>query len=118
MNVPDIVPTEFRPVNIALASPENVPSLDHPISGKRRYIVGDRFHASTEPHKSPLCAYHDIKLCEQEKSIKTSYQESENHRKKFDYAVIFGALFVQLFDGLLPQRTDCGTANGGIREVP
>ena len=83
MNVPEIVPTEYRPANVALVNPESVPDLDHPISGRRRYIVGDRFHASTEPHKSPLCAYHDIKLCEQERSIKTSYQESENHRKNF-----------------------------------
>ena len=83
MNVPEIVPTEYRPANVALVNPESVPDLDHPISGRRRYIVGDRFHASTDPHKSPLCAYHDIKLCEQERSIKTSYQESENHRKNF-----------------------------------
>lgn len=61
---------------------ENLAEWQHPISGKkRRYIAGDRFHTSTNPHKSPLCAYHDINLLEQSNCIKTSYQESMNHQK-------------------------------------
>lgn len=44
-------------------------------------IVGDRFHSSTNPHKSPLCQYHDINLCEQANTIGISVQESENNRK-------------------------------------
>ncbi len=68
---------------MVLVPPDKLEELHHPISGKRRYIVGDRFHCKTNPHKSPLCAYHDISLCKQEKSVKTSYQESENHRKNF-----------------------------------
>lgn len=54
----------------------------HPVSGSaRRYVLGDRFHSASNPHKSPLCNYHDINLCAQANTIKTSYQESENHRK-------------------------------------
>ena len=47
----------------------------------RRYVLGDRFHTSTNPHKSPLCDYHNLNLCLQANTIKTSYQKSENHRK-------------------------------------
>ena len=54
----------------------------HPLSGDcRRYILGDRFHSASNPHKSQLCAFHDINLCLQASSVKTSYQESENNRK-------------------------------------
>ena len=54
----------------------------HPVSGStRRYVLGDRFHSASNPHKSPLCNYHDINVCAQTNTIKTSYQESENHRK-------------------------------------
>jgi hypothetical protein len=81
--VPAIVPVEFREDDLVVATPKEVEKRHHPISGKRRYVVGDRFHAKAEPHKSPLCAYHDINLCEQGNTIKTSYQESENHRKNF-----------------------------------
>lgn len=81
--MPSIVPPEFRPNDLVLVEPSELEEFDHPISGKRRYIVGDRFHSSTDPHKSPLCEYHDIRLCMQEKCVKTSYQESENHRKNF-----------------------------------
>ena len=62
---------------------------EHPTSGsKRRYIVGDRFHTSSNPHKSELCAYHDINLLEQGTCIETSYQESLNHFIYF-FHVIF-----------------------------
>ena len=44
-------------------------------------MLGDRFHNATNPHKSPLCEFHDINLCLQSCVLKTSYQESENHRK-------------------------------------
>ena len=83
VSVPDIVPIEFRPCDMVLDNPDQIKEFHHPISGKRRYVVGDRFHTKTDPHKSPLCAYHDIELCEQATSLKTSYQESENHRKNF-----------------------------------
>ena len=57
-------------------------SMVHPLSGdSRRYILGDRFHSANNPHNSPLCSYHDINLCVQANTIKTSYQESENNRK-------------------------------------
>ena len=52
------------------------------MSGSRQhFILGDRFHSSTNPHKSPLCAFHNIDLCQQANSITTSTQESENNRK-------------------------------------
>ena len=54
----------------------------HSVSGEsRRYVLGDRFHSASNPHKSPLCAYHDINLCLQANTITTSTQESENNRK-------------------------------------
>ena len=46
-----------------------------------RYVLGDRFHVANNPHKSPLCWYHDINLLQQSNTIKTSYQESENNRE-------------------------------------
>ncbi|XP_028418841.1 HMG domain-containing protein 3-like [Dendronephthya gigantea] len=57
-------------------------TFKHPITGNaRRYVLGDRFHNSANPHKSPLCDYHDINLLLQSNTIKTSYQECENNRK-------------------------------------
>ena len=54
----------------------------HPLTGsERRYVLGDRFHNSSNPHKSHLCQFHDINLCFQSCVLKTSYQESENHTK-------------------------------------
>jgi hypothetical protein len=56
--------------------------FQHPVTKTtQRYVLGDRFHASTNPHKSPLCEYHNINLCLQSNSLKTSIQESQNHRK-------------------------------------
>lgn len=81
MNVPSIVPVEY------LEQPSQLHEHDkhnmvHPLSGKgRRYVLGDRFHSSNNPHKSPLCAYHNINLCIQSSAVKTSYQERENNRK-------------------------------------
>ncbi|KAL9960054.1 hypothetical protein ACROYT_G033453 [Oculina patagonica] len=83
VSIPEIVPGEYRPAKIHIYKPEAEDnSWMHPLTGNaRRYIMGDRFHASVNPHKSPLCAFHDINLCAQGNSMKTSYQESENHRK-------------------------------------
>ena len=57
-------------------------TLAHPLTGsERRYVLGDRFQNASNPHKSPLCKFHDINLCLQSCAVKTSYQEAENHRK-------------------------------------
>lgn len=78
---PQIVPAEYRAVS-ALKVPEELEQTEHPISEfSRRFVLGDRFHSSTDPHKSPLCLFHNIDLCAQGNAIKTSYQESENFRK-------------------------------------
>jgi hypothetical protein len=74
---------EFRKDDLVLVAPEDNEEYHHPISGVRRYILGDRFHEKVNPHKSDLCKFHNINLCDQAKTIKTSYQESENHRKNF-----------------------------------
>lgn len=72
---------EFRNIESTASSPPAL-KLAHPLTGStRRYILGDRFHTSSNPHKSPLCRYHDINLLSQANTIKTSYQESENSRK-------------------------------------
>lgn len=81
VDCPYIVPAEYRVVS-ALKSPEELEYLQHPVSGSsRRVVLGDRFHSATNPHKSPLCLFHNIDLCAQGNVIKTSYQESENFRK-------------------------------------
>lgn len=82
VNVPEIVPAEFKPVSVDAEVEENANKWIHPITGSsRRYILGDRFHSTTNPHKSPLCSFHDINLCLQANALKTSYQEAENNRK-------------------------------------
>ena len=54
----------------------------HPTTATReRHILGDRFHSSTNPHKSPLCRFHGINLCSQANTLSTSIQESQNQRK-------------------------------------
>ncbi|KAK3738741.1 hypothetical protein QZH41_018100 [Actinostola sp. cb2023] len=80
MNVPIITTAEYRDREAPMF--ESSDSTVHPLSGEsRRYVLGDRFHNASNPHKSPLCLYHDINLAEQSNAIKTSYQESENNRK-------------------------------------
>ena len=80
ISVPDIVPAEYRDVSKPLQTSDNRNA--HPLTGsERRYVLGDRFLNSSNPHKSHLCQFHDINLCLQSCVLKTSYQESENHRK-------------------------------------
>lgn len=81
--MPEIVPAEFKPVSVDVQVEETEDKWVHPITGSsQRYILGDRFHSTTNPHKSPLCNFHDINLCLQANALKTSYQEAENNRKK------------------------------------
>ncbi len=55
---------------------------EHPTTGRSdRFDLGDRFHSSTDPHKSLLCRYHNINLCNQANMLSTSIQESQNYRK-------------------------------------
>lgn len=80
--MPEIVPAEFKPVSVDVQVEETEDKWVHPITGSsQRYILGDRFHSTTNPHKSPLCNFHDINLCLQANALKTSYQEAENNRK-------------------------------------
>ena len=80
MNVPLLTPAEYRLENVETIQSSD--TLIHPFTGSsRRYVLGDRFHTASNPHKSPLCEYHNINLLEQSNSIKTSYQESENNWK-------------------------------------
>lgn len=73
-NVPHIVPSEYRILSTTRNPTEESTFQQH-------FVLGDRFHSSSEPHKSPLCRYHDINLCCQANTIKTSTQESQNNRK-------------------------------------
>ena len=41
----------------------------------------DRFHTVTNPHKSHVYKYHNLELCLQANTLKTSIQESQNNRK-------------------------------------
>lgn len=57
-------------------------ALQHPLTqSTQQYVVGDRFHTSANPHKSQLCEFHNINLCLQRDTIKTSYQECQNNSK-------------------------------------
>ena len=81
--MPEIVPAEFKPVSVDDEVKDSANKWTHLITGSsRRYILGDRFHSTTNPHKSPLCSFHDINLCLQANALKTSYQEAESNRKK------------------------------------
>ena len=63
--MPEVVPAEYS------CCPRSLPTLDedkkdmpHPLTGSERsYVLGDRFHNASNPHKSPLCQFHDINLC-------------------------------------------------------
>ncbi|XP_028417949.1 HMG domain-containing protein 3-like [Dendronephthya gigantea] len=81
-NVPSIVPPEYKASTDTTESNDRTVGRCHPLSGcSERYVLGDRFHASSNPHKSPLCQYHDINLCAQANSITTSVQECQNNSK-------------------------------------
>ena len=79
--MPSIVPPKYK-ANSSEFVQQATAEYTHPISGMAdRYILGDRFHSSTNPHKSHLCAYHNINNCDQANSLTTSIQESQNQRK-------------------------------------
>ena len=66
VDVPYIVPQEFRDMSRQSQNPEDLEKLQHPVTmTTRRYVLGDRFHDKSNPHKSPLCVYHDIDKCRQ-----------------------------------------------------
>lgn len=61
---------------------EPATGLAHPLlDTDRHFVLGDRFHSNTDPHKSELCRYHNLDLCLQANTIKTSTVESQNNRK-------------------------------------
>ena len=70
-NVPAIVPPEYSD---GTHTAQRTDIQNH-------FVLGDRFHSSSDPHESPLCQYHNIDLCTQAPTIKTSIQESQNNRK-------------------------------------
>ena len=103
---------EFRAQSSQLPSEDELESYQHPITmTQRRYVLGDRFHSSSNPHKSPLCVYHDIDKCRQSLTIKTSYQEVETSRKnqrrlRSACAQSFSThFFFKLFNGFYQNET-------------
>lgn len=87
---------------------EPATGLAHPLlDTDRHFVLGDRFHSTTNPHKSELCRYHNLDLCLQANTIKTSgvakqLQESEE-AEKFHGAKFRNTFDSQLLDGLLPE---------------
>ncbi|XP_028415288.1 HMG domain-containing protein 3-like [Dendronephthya gigantea] len=87
-NVPAIVPPEYSDGTVRPSweflredgASHSQDEMNHAMS-QCHFVLGDRFHSASEPHKSPLCEYHNIDLCIQAPTIKTSIQESQNHRK-------------------------------------
>jgi hypothetical protein len=89
IDVPEIVPPEFKDSTSTLPHIA-LSSYQHPVSHmSQRYALGDRFHSASNPHKSHLCRFHDINLCNQAITLKTSIQESQNQRKKYQKAKKF-----------------------------
>ena len=83
VSVATIVPEEFQSssmetFNRGINRNVNKHSLTRT---SRRYVCGDRFDSKSNPRKSPLCSFHNIDLCQQESTIKTSIQESLNNKK-------------------------------------
>lgn len=71
--MPELVTSEFSSHKLDEKSTGSGTQADlwHPLmQSTRRYLVGDRFHTSTNPH-----------LCVQKDTIKTSYQECQNNSK-------------------------------------
>ncbi|KXJ09079.1 hypothetical protein AC249_AIPGENE13542 [Exaiptasia diaphana] len=67
VNIPEIVITDYSTNKERTKMPEMLSEVEHPITkSKRHFILGDRFHSQVNPHKSDLCAYHDINLCQQD----------------------------------------------------
>ena len=83
VSVPTIVPEEFQSSKTETFNQGISGNVNkHPLTGSsRRYVRGDRFHSKSNPHKSPLCSFHNIDLCQQASTIKTSIQESLNNKK-------------------------------------
>jgi hypothetical protein len=77
-----IVPTQFQQNMTALNLSQD-DEFKHPLSSeKRRFVFGDRFQSNSAAHKSPLCKYHNIDLCMQSSTIKTSYHKFNNRTNK------------------------------------
>ncbi|KAJ7371611.1 hypothetical protein OS493_024287 [Desmophyllum pertusum] len=82
---PEIVPAEYRSGQVREEEGKEDcgnNEMQHPYTGmSRQFVLMDRFHNSAKPHKSHLCLFHDINLCQQANCISTSTQESEKSRK-------------------------------------
>ena len=78
-NFPELVPAEYK---MAPRTNQVSATTSHTFGEDVRFIhrnnekicLQDRFHASSKPHKSPLCLFHDINLCQQANCITTSTQ--------------------------------------------
>lgn len=82
VSVPELVTAEFSSNKLEANKLKAGAALQHPLTqSTQRYVVGDRFHTSANPHKSQLCEFHNINLCLQRDTIKTSYQECQNNSK-------------------------------------
>lgn len=81
LNFPCIVPVEYSDGSNMRKVISNA-DMAHPIvDTSMHFVLGDRFHTATNPHKSHLCKYHNLELCLQANTLKTSIQESQNNRK-------------------------------------
>jgi len=81
-NFPEIVPAEYRTGEIKTSAGQVDPPYMHPYTGTtRRFVVQDRFHASTKPHKSPLCLFHNIDLCQQANCVAMSTENPKMPEK-------------------------------------
>ena len=81
LNFRCIVPVEYSDGSNMRKVISNA-DMAHPIvDTSMHFVLGDRFHRATNPHKSHLCKYHNLELCLQANTLKTSIQESQNDRK-------------------------------------
>ena len=116
LNFPCIVPVEYSDGSNMRKVISNA-DMAHPIvDTSMHFVLGDRFHTATNPHKSHLCKYHNLELCLQANTLKTSIQESQNNRKnqkeieKLHSPEFWNTCNFQLFDGFLSKWGNHGAA--------
>ena len=88
INVPELVTSEDRAADKEMVDPGD--TIAHPLTGMtQRYVLGDRFHAANNPHKSPLCRYHNINLLQQSIPSRQATRSRKTTRKMYDDSEVY-----------------------------
>ncbi|CAB4020048.1 Hypothetical predicted protein [Paramuricea clavata] len=89
INVPALVTSEYHAADKEMIDPGD--TIAHPLTGMtQRYVLGGRFHAANNPHKSPLCRYQPSRQATRSrKTTGKMYDDSEVHACKIFLLIIF-----------------------------